>query len=160
MSEDGFDELQAICANINSALAGKGIINLPVISDNQDIHSQEVQERYSRGYQAWLESNYSAAMADFSWLTLHCPLEPHFHLALAGALQMQQEFTLALSAYACGLLLEAKDPQPVYQMAVCLHALGKGADAREALQTVIEMSDMCPEYAPVVAKANLLLGKV
>ncbi|WP_145555854.1 tetratricopeptide repeat protein [Yersinia canariae] len=160
MSEDTLDKLQEICAKINNVLVTKRVINSEAMNDNQDINPQEVEERYSRGYQAWLENNYSAAMADFSWLTLHCPLEPQFHLALAGALQKQQEFTLALGAYACALLLEAKDPQPVYQMAVCLHALGKGADAREALQTVIEMSYMCPEYAPVAEKANLLLGKV
>lgn len=73
---------------------------------------------------------------------------------------MQQEFTLALSAYACALLLEAKDPEPVYQMAVCLLALDKGADAREALQTTIEMSYFSPEYAPTAEKANQLLNSI
>lgn len=73
---------------------------------------------------------------------------------------MQQEFTLALSAYACALLIEAQDPEPVYQMAVCLQAMGKGADAREALQTAIEMSYLNPEYAPTAEKANQLLNSI
>lgn len=146
MKDSGFDELQAICANM--------------INDNHDVNPEDVQRRYARGYQAWLVNDYVAAMKDFSWLTLYCPSEPQFHLALAGAMQMQQEFTLALSAYACALLLEAKDPEPVYQMAVCLLALDKGADAREALQTAIEMSYLNPEYSPTAEKANQLLNSI
>lgn len=146
MKDSGFDELLAICGNM--------------INDNQDVNPEDVQRRYARGYQAWLVNDYVAAMEDFSWLTLYYPSEPQFHLALAGAMQMQQEFTLALSAYACALLLEAKDPEPVYQMAVCLLALDKGADAREALQTAIEMSYFSPQYAPTAEKANQLLNSI
>ncbi|EKN6359814.1 CesD/SycD/LcrH family type III secretion system chaperone [Yersinia enterocolitica] len=160
MSENSLDELQAICAKINSILQNKGILNAKMMTDKQRVDPQEVQARYTRGYQAWLEDDYVAAAEDFSWLTLYFPLESKFHLALAGALQMQQEFTLALSAYACALLLEAKDPEPVYQMAVCLLALDKGADAREALQTTIEMSYFSPEYAPTAEKANQLLNSI
>ncbi|EKN4037324.1 SycD/LcrH family type III secretion system chaperone [Yersinia enterocolitica] len=160
MSENSLDELQAICAKINSTLQNKGILNAKMMTDKQSVDPQEVQTRYTRGYQAWMMDDYVAAMEDFSWLTLYFPLESKFHLALAGALQMQQEFTLALSAYACALLLEAKDPEPVYQMAVCLLALDKGADAREALQTTIEMSYFSPEYAPTAEKANQLLNSI
>ncbi|EKN3459165.1 TPA: CesD/SycD/LcrH family type III secretion system chaperone [Yersinia enterocolitica] len=160
MSENSLDELQAICAKINSTLQNKGILNAKMMTDKQSVNPQEAQVRYARGYQAWMMDDYVAAMEDFSWLTLYFPLESKFHLALAGALQMQQEFTLALSAYACALLLEAKDPEPVYQMAVCLLALDKGADAREALQTTIEMSYFSPEYAPTAEKANQLLNSI
>ncbi|ELI8014109.1 CesD/SycD/LcrH family type III secretion system chaperone [Yersinia enterocolitica] len=160
MSENSLDELQAICAKINSTLQDKGMVNAQMMMERQNVNPQEAQARYARGYQAWLMDDYVAAMEDFSWLTLYFPLEPQFHLALAGALQMQQEFTLALSAYACALLLEAKDPEPVYQMAVCLLALDKGADAREALQTAIEMSYLSQEYAPTAEKANQLLNSI
>lgn len=160
MNKNSLEELQAICAKINSILQDKGIINAKMMTDNQSVSPQEVQARYARGYQAWLADNYIAATEDFSWLTLYCPLEPQFHLALAGAMQMQQEFTLALSAYACALLLEAQDPEPVYQMAVCLQAMGNGADAREALQTAIEMSYLNPEYALTAEKSNQLLNSI
>ncbi|WP_145512805.1 tetratricopeptide repeat protein [Yersinia kristensenii] len=160
MNERNFDELQAICAKINNALKSKGTNNAQMMNVNQGVNAQEVQTRYARGYQAWLVDDYIAATEDFFWLTLHCPLEPQFHLALAGAMQMQQEFTLALSAYACALLIEAQDPEPVYQMAVCLQAMGKGADAREALQTAIEMSYLNPEYAPTAEKASQLLNSI
>ncbi|AIN20010.1 TPR repeat family protein [Yersinia rochesterensis] len=160
MSEDNIEKLQSICEKINVTLTCKGIINTQMMNDSQDVSPQEVHTRYERGYQAWLVDNYIAAIEEFSWLTLHCPLEPQFHLALAGAMQMQQEFTLALSAYACALLLEAQDPEPVYQMAVCLQAMGNGADAREALQTAIEMSYLNSEYAPTAEKANQLLNSI
>ena len=75
-------------------------------------------------------------------------------------MQMQQEYALALSAYAAALLLDANDPEPVYQMAVCLRALDKGADAREALQTAIEMSYLNPEYVSTATKANRLLNEI
>ena len=160
MSDGHLEELQAICAKINLTLQDKGIVNTQMMMERQSVNPQEVQDRYARGYQAWLENDYVAAMEDFSWLTIYCPLEPQFHLALAGAMQMQQEFTLALSAYACALLLEAQDPEPIYQMAVCLLALDKGADAREALQTAIEMSYFNSEYAPTAEKANQLLNSI
>ncbi|HHL2498747.1 TPA: CesD/SycD/LcrH family type III secretion system chaperone [Yersinia enterocolitica] len=160
MSDGHLEELQTICAKINRTLQDKGIVNAQMLMERQSVNPQEMHVRYARGYRAWLEDDYVAAMEDFSWLTLYFPLEPQFHLALAGAMQMQQEFTLALSAYACALLLEAQDPEPVYQMAVCLLALDKGADAREALQTAIEMSYLSQEYAPTAEKANLLLRKI
>ncbi|MGE4776548.1 CesD/SycD/LcrH family type III secretion system chaperone [Yersinia enterocolitica] len=160
MSDGHLEELQAICAKINSTLQDKGIVNVQMMMECQSVNPQEAQTRYARGYQAWLKDDYVAAMEEFSWLTLHCPLEPLFHLALAGVMQMRQEFTLALSAYACALLLEAQDPEPVYQMAVCLQAMGNGADAREALQTAIEMSYFNPEYAPTAEKANQLLHSI
>lgn len=160
MNENSLEELQAIYARINKTLQDNGMVNAQMIADTQSINPQEVQDRYARGYQAWLENDYVAAMEDFSWLTIYCPLEPQFHLALAGTMQMQQEFTLALSAYACALLLEAQDPEPVYQMAVCLLALDKGADAREALQTAIEMSYFSPEYALTAEKSNQLLNSI
>ncbi|HDM8437638.1 CesD/SycD/LcrH family type III secretion system chaperone [Yersinia enterocolitica] len=160
MSEVNIDELQIFCQKINNILTSKGIINAEIMNGSQGIDPQEVYTRYERGYQAWLADNYIVAAEEFSWLTLHCPLEPLFHLALAGVMQMRQEFTLALSAYACALLLEAQDPEPVYQMAVCLQAMGNGADAREALQTAIEMSYFNPEYAPTAEKANQLLHSI
>ncbi|EKN5911759.1 TPA: tetratricopeptide repeat protein [Yersinia enterocolitica] len=160
MSDSHLEELQTICAKISSTLQDKGMVNAQIMMERQSVNPQEAQVRYARGYQAWLMDDYVAAMEDFSWLTLYFPLESKFHLALAGALQMQQEFTLALSAYVCALLLEAKDPEPVYQMAVCLLALDKGADAREALQTAIEMSYFSPEYAPTAEKANQLLNSI
>lgn len=160
MNENSFEELQVICAKINKTLQDNGIVNAQMMTDRPSINPQEIQDRYAHGYQAWLDNDYIAAMEDFSWLTIHCPLEPQFHLALAGAMQMQQEFTLALSAYACALLLEAKDPEPVYQMAVCLLAQDKGADAREALQTAIEMSYVSSEYTLTAEKANQLLNSI
>ncbi|CNI24883.1 SycD/LcrH family type III secretion system chaperone [Yersinia pekkanenii] len=160
MGDFAIDDFQSLCAKINSALNERDITGQPMRDCQQYIDPQEVQTRYDRGYQAWLADDYVAATVDFSWLTLYCPLEPRFHLALAGAMQMQQEYALALSAYAAALLLEAKDPDPVYQMAVCLHALDNGADAREALQTAIEMSYFSPEYAPTAEKANQLLDSI
>ncbi|WP_145514377.1 SycD/LcrH family type III secretion system chaperone [Yersinia massiliensis] len=160
MSDITIGDLHTICAQINHALKEQGIIHQEMMQTLQVVSPEETQTRYKRGYQAWLANDYNAALDDFSWLTLHHPREPQFHLALAGALQMQQEYTLALSAYACVLMLEVKDPTPVYQMAMCLQALGKGADAREALQTVIEMSYQNPEYCSIAEKASLLLNEI
>ncbi|QDW35638.1 tetratricopeptide repeat protein [Yersinia sp. KBS0713] len=160
MGDASIGDLQAICSQINSVLKEQGIINPNMMETQQPVSQPEVRAIYTRGYQAWLADDYIAAIEDFSWLTLHCPLEPRFHLALAGALQMQQEYVLALSAYTCALLLAAADPDPVYQMAICLQALGKGADAREALQTAIEMSYLNPEYAPTAEKALRLLNRI
>ncbi|CNI63244.1 MULTISPECIES: hypothetical protein [Yersinia] len=160
MNHSSPHDVQTLCAKINKVLKGKGAIQPQIMNEHQKVTLLEIQEKYTQGYQAWLADDYAAAMVDFSWLTLYCPLEPQFHLALAATMQMQQEFTLALSAYACALLLEARDPEPVYQMAICFLALDRGADAREALQTAIEMSYFSPAYAPTAQKANQLLCSI
>ena len=160
MDDFSADDFQSLCVKINSVLKEQNIMQHPMSDFKQQADPQEVATRYTRGYQAWLADDYTAASSDFSWLTLCCPSEPRFHLALAAAMQMQQEYALALSAYAAALLLDANDPEPVYQMAVCLLALDKGADAREALQTAIEMSYLNPEYASTATKANRLLNEI
>ncbi|OWF78542.1 CesD/SycD/LcrH family type III secretion system chaperone [Yersinia frederiksenii] len=157
MSHYSFNDMQAAFAKIDNELKGQRGIRPQRVSDHQQVTALEIQTRYAQGYQAWLADDYAAAMADFSWLTSCCPLEPRFHLALAAVMQMQQEFRLALEAYACALLLDAKDPEPLYQMAICLLALDKGADAREALQTAIEMSYFNTEYATTAKKSQSIV---
>lgn len=160
MSHYSFNNVQDIFAKIDNDLKSQRIICPQRVNDNREVTALEVQARYAQGYQAWLMDDYAAATVDFSWLTLYCPSEPRFHLALAAVMQMQQEFALALGAYANALFLDVKDPEPLYQIAICWLALGKDADAREALQTAIEMSYVSIEYAPTAKKANQLLESI
>ncbi|AWK13987.1 tetratricopeptide repeat protein [Candidatus Fukatsuia symbiotica] len=125
-----------------------------------DNGSLDAKQLYARGYQAWQEENYAAALVDFSWLALNYPYERRFHLAMAGALQMEKEYIAALACYHYAQTLEPCDPEPIYQMAICLQKLGEGTDAREALQTAIEMSYCDPAYAVTREKANRLLAEI
>ncbi|AWK13989.1 SycD/LcrH family type III secretion system chaperone [Candidatus Fukatsuia symbiotica] len=141
----------------------KKISRTNLLTTRQEVHHDDgldAEQLYARGYEAWQKKDYVAALTDFTWLTQHYPGERRFHLAMAGALQMQGEYLKALTCYDHAQALDICDPAPLCEMAVCLQALGRKADAREVLQTVIEISYVDPAYTTIREKANRLLAKI
>ncbi|EKN6298122.1 CesD/SycD/LcrH family type III secretion system chaperone, partial [Yersinia enterocolitica] len=49
MSDGHLEELQAICAKINSTLQDKGMVNAQMMMERQNVNPQEAQARYARG---------------------------------------------------------------------------------------------------------------
>ncbi|CNJ53871.1 SycD/LcrH family type III secretion system chaperone [Yersinia aldovae] len=115
---------------------------------------------YAQGYAAWQEGRYDRALIDFGWLVMSQPWSWRAHVALAGALMMQKEYAMAMNYYGYALMLDACHPEPVYQMGVCLNALGERSLAREALQTALTMSYDDPLYSSVRANVELMLSQL
>lgn len=129
----------------------------PVIKKALEFSPDEV---YARGYAAWEERDYDRALVDFSWLVMTQPWCWRAHIALAGVLMMQKEYIQAINYYCYALMLDAAHPEPVYQIAVCLKALGEFSEARVALQTALTMSYEDPSYATVRANAEQMLSQL
>lgn len=117
-------------------------------------------EVYARGYAAWQQRDYDSALVDFSWMVMTQPWSWRAHIALAGVLMMQKEYVLAMNYYGYALMLDACHPEPVYQIAVCLKAMGELSEARVALQTALTMSYEDPSYSAVRANAEQMLSQL
>ncbi|BAE74566.1 type III secretion chaperone [Sodalis glossinidius str. 'morsitans'] len=118
------------------------------------------EQRFARGYQAFYSERYDSALIDFSWLVMSQPWSWRAHVALAGTLMMTREYQGAMNFYGYALMLDGGHPEPVYQMGVCLQAMGRLADARMALHSAISMSDDKPHYSAVRANAHSLLNQL
>ena len=129
----------------------------PIIKQALELSPEEV---YARGYAAWQEQDYDRALVDFSWLVMTQPWSWRAHIALAGALMMQKEYVLAMNYYGYALMLDACHPEPMYQIAVCLKALGELSEARDALQSALTMSYEDPSYSTVRANAEQMLSQL
>jgi Flp pilus assembly protein TadD len=73
---------------------------------------------------------------------------------------MQKEYAMAITSYGYALMLDASHPEPVYQIGVCLKAMGELSLAREALQTALTMSYADPLYSNVRTNAELMLSQL
>lgn len=118
------------------------------------------EQRFACGYQALHSGHYERALIDFSWLVMLQPWNWRAHVALAGTLMMTKEYQGAMNFYGYALMLDGGHPEPVYQMGVCLQAMGRLADARMALHSAISMSDGKPHYSAVRANAHSLLNQL
>lgn len=129
----------------------------PEVRQAMELDPEEV---YAEGYAAWQEGDYGSALIKFSWLVMTQPWCWRSHIALAGALMMQKEYLMAINHYGYALMLDACHPEPVYQIAVCLKAIGQLSEARIALQTALQMSYDDPSYSDVRANVERLLSQL
>ncbi|MGL5699438.1 MAG: SycD/LcrH family type III secretion system chaperone [Kluyvera sp.] len=129
----------------------------PVIKKALELSPDEV---YARGYEAWQQQDYDSALVDFGWLVMNEPWSWRAHVAFAGAMMMKQEYQQAISYYGYALMLDVCDPEPMYQIAVCLNALGDCSAAREALQIALTMSYDDPSYSTVRVNAEKMLSQL
>lgn len=136
---------------------GQDLWQNPVVKQALELNPDEV---YARGYAAWQEEDYDRALVDFSWLVMSQPWSWRAQVALAGALMMQKEYVMAMNYYGYALMLDACHPEPVYQIAVCLKAMGELSEARVALQTALTMSYGDPSYCDVRANAEQMLNQL
>ncbi|AHF76782.1 Type III secretion chaperone [Sodalis praecaptivus] len=122
--------------------------------------TSELEQRYTGGHQALHSGCYDRALIDFSWLVMSQPWSWRAHVALAGTLMKTKEYQGAMNFYGYALMLDGDHPEPMYQMAVCLQAMGRLADARMALQNAISMSEARPRYSAIRANAYRLLNQL
>lgn len=124
------------------------------------LDSNELEEIYSCGYEAWHTGNIDSAMEIFACLVMQNPEDRRFHFAFACVLQQQGEYRQALIFFNYATAMQANDPWPFFYRAECLLALGETEAARDELDAVIMLcigQSEQREYAKLRKKGEDLL---
>lgn len=126
------------------------------LGDLHGFSEQDYEAMYTVGHGMYSQQRYDDALKVFRLLVACDPMDRRFHQAVASSLQMTGEFELAIGSYSMASIMNINDPVPTFHTAECLAALGRVADAREALAIVIEQSSD-PAYGPLRIRAEGLL---
>ncbi len=111
---------------------------------------------YALGHSLYSQARYEDAMRIFGFLVVNNQLEKRFFNAFASSLQMLERYTEAVQYYSMASLLDIEDPLPTFHTAECFLALSWKAEAKEALELVVEQSDT-PALAEVKTRAESML---
>lgn len=126
------------------------------LGDLHGFDDRDYEAIYTVGHGMYSQERYDDAVKVFGLLAACNPFDRRFHQALASTLQMTGEFERAIASYSMASIMDIKDPVPTFHTAECLAALGRVADAREALSIVIEQSSSAT-HQPLRARAEGLL---
>lgn len=114
----------------------------------------DYEEIYATGYELYQAARYDDAAAVFCYLATHNHKERGYHFAYASALQMQGKWHDALHMYGLACSLDPAEPAAYIHIAECLRALGRQAEARATLLTVIALCEGRPEHQELRTRAN------
>ena len=108
--------------------------------DLNGFEARDYEAMYTVAHGMYVQERYQDAQKLFGFLVACNPFDRRFPQALASSLQMTGEFEKAIEYYSMASVMDIKDPVPTFHTAECLAALGRVAEAREALEIVIEQS--------------------
>lgn len=148
------DPQEAVLANIAEAV-GKGY----ALGDIYDYSEQDYEALYALGHGYYRQARYADALKAFAFLVMLQPMERKFLLAQASCLQMLDRFKEAINVYSMASFLDLNDPQPYFQTAECLLALGRKEPAAEALRRVIKHCNS-EDQSATKAQASALLDLI
>lgn len=155
--QDAQDDLSkhleaALSVDIQALLDGK-----TTLAQIQGLTESDLEKIYQVAYQLFQEHQDVESAAHFVFLVLHFPYDARFHFGLASCLKRQEKYTEAAQFFANALLLDCCDAKSCYFIAECLIAQDLLEDAREALQTTIQLSYAKESYFPIRVQAEKLL---
>ncbi|MCY0389765.1 tetratricopeptide repeat protein [Robbsia sp. Bb-Pol-6] len=107
----------------------------PKRSCGTDSHADE--QRYARGFRAFRQGHYRQALGLFTRLLLGEPLNPRYLMASGACLQRLHRYEDALRPYCLCAAFSPTDLLCQLYIAQCLMALGKSAQAVEALRRLL-----------------------
>ncbi len=128
------------------------------IGESLGASKNAIEAVYALAYSYMQAGNYDDAKNLLVMLTLYNHKDARFFIALGSCLQMQNDFLLAVEAfYAAIILTNAKDPLPIYQVAVCSLKLGNKEEAISLLEAV-EHIDENSNNGQIIKKSIELLS--
>jgi len=128
--------------------------SLGTVYDYQD---EDYEVVYALGHNLYSQERYLDAMKAFGFLVMHNQLERRYMNAFASSLQMLKLYKDAIQYYCMASVMDMEDPMPTYHTAECMIPLGMYAEARQALELVVEQAGT-PERAALRERAQALLG--
>ncbi|GGY23138.1 SycD/LcrH family type III secretion system chaperone [Paludibacterium paludis] len=99
----------------------------------------DLEEIYSRGFQAYMVCDFEKAALDFASATLLQPYDRRFHMGFASSLQQLGHHQDALQFFLHATHLQSDDPGAVFRIGECLIALENPEEAIEAFEVTLEL---------------------
>lgn len=150
------DTLRNRSSEIMEKLLGEG----RDLFDIAGIKQENLEALYNVGYGYYIAGDYADAETIFSTLCLYNTRNRRNWLALGGAALAQRHFDAAVIAYSFAQLLDLEDPEPVVRTYECHLASGDLLKAREALNTLREMTSGKPAMQQLHEQAEILLNAI
>ncbi|GAB4190253.1 MAG: SycD/LcrH family type III secretion system chaperone VcrH [Simkaniaceae bacterium] len=101
---------------------------------HRDLSREDIAILYTLGYNLYQIGDYAQAKTIFQQLILARPMEQKYWIGLGSVLQMQKNYSRALTAWGMAALLLDTDPVPHFHAAECLLSLGEVDEAFKAFQ--------------------------
>lgn len=114
---------------------------------------KQMEILYAAAYSYYEEGRYSQAVALFTQLILHNPLDARFWQGLASSHQMEGSYSAAARSWATVCLLEPNNPLSHFHAAECFISLGEKEEARKALECALNRLDRSD---PLFSKVEML----
>ena len=101
--------------------------------DIRGLSAEEIETVYSIGFNLYNQAKYAQAEPMFQFACFYLHDEPRYWMALGNCRQMAKNYQGAIDAYGFSYMLNATDPWPSIQAAICYLALQDKVRAGEAL---------------------------
>lgn len=116
---------------------------------------EDYEAVYALGHNLYAQQRYLDAMKSFGFLVTHNQYERRFMSAFASSLQMLKMYEDAVQFHSMASVMDLSDPKPTFHTAECMIALRMYAEARQALDLVIEQS-RDEKHATLLQRAQAL----
>ena len=103
------------------------------LRDAQGLTADDVETVYTIGHTLYTQGKYDDAEPLFAFACRYTTTEPRYWMALGCCRQMMKSYQDAIDAYGFGYMLNAEDPWPAINAAVCYLALSDKDQAKDAL---------------------------
>ncbi|MBP9693122.1 MAG: SycD/LcrH family type III secretion system chaperone [Alphaproteobacteria bacterium] len=130
-------------------------------SEVMGIKPESLETVYAVGHLYYEQGKYDQALQIFQLLSVLDSDNLKFWKAYAGALQMVDRLTDAITAYSFCVYLDATDPEVPFHAGKCYLALGDLAKAQMAFQGAAYFAKMNPKkYANLEKQADLYIKAI
>ena len=123
-----------------------------------DLNDDEFETIYAVGYNFFTYGDYESAKGVFDRLTTLAPYTAHYWRALGAVNQQMDNFEEAVACYDMAVAMDEADVVSYVYQGESQIMQGNIKDAVASLELAIKNCSQYPEYAPWIARAELLLS--
>jgi type III secretion system low calcium response chaperone LcrH/SycD len=124
------------------------------IADIRGFSSDQLENIYALAFGFYNNGNYAEALPLMRTLALMNSYEKKYVIGLAGCLQMTGKYQDAIEAYSIAVMVDIKDPEPLYHIGTCLLKQSKKSEAFEIFTQCHAMTEGVDEYKDINSKSQ------